>query len=83
MHGPDPLQANPLYYKGSEETDKFDKEWEYAKKKQDAQLDRIERGVDTLSDMAKGMQEELDKQNPIIDDVDQQINRVTSKLKVG
>ena len=31
--------------------------------------------------MAKGMQEELDKQNPIIDDVDQQINRVTSKLK--
>ena len=23
--GPDPLQANPLYYKGSEETDKFDK----------------------------------------------------------
>jgi len=31
-------------------------EWEYAKKRQDMQLDRIERGVGTLADMAKGMQ---------------------------
>ena len=26
-------------------------------------------------------QEELDKQNPIIEDIDQQLHRVTSKLK--
>lgn len=31
-------------------------EWEYAKVRQDAQLERIERGVGTLADMAKGMQ---------------------------
>lgn len=31
-------------------------EWEYAKVRQDAQLERIERGVGTLGDMAKGMQ---------------------------
>lgn len=45
------------------------------------QLDRIERGVGTLADMAKGLQEELDKQNPIIDDIDTQLNRVTTQLK--
>lgn len=56
-------------------------EWEYAKKRQDAQLDRIEKGVGTLGDMAKSMQEELDKQNPIIDDIDTQLNRVTNQLK--
>ena len=56
-------------------------DWEQSKKRQDAQLDRIERGVGTLADMAKGMQEELDKQNPVIDDIDTQLNRVTNQLK--
>lgn len=28
-------------------------EWEYAKVRQDAQLERIERGIGTLGDMAK------------------------------
>jgi septal ring factor EnvC (AmiA/AmiB activator) len=58
-------------------------EWEYAKVRQDAQLERIERGVGTLGDMAKGMQEELDKQNPVIDDIDTQLNKVTSQLKTN
>jgi len=58
-------------------------EWEYAKVRQDAQLERIERGVGTLGDMAKGMQEELDKQNPVIDDIDMQLNKVTSQLKTN
>lgn len=31
-------------------------EWQYAKVRQDAQLERIEKGVSTLGDMAKGMQ---------------------------
>lgn len=30
--------------------------WEVAKKRQDAQLERIERGVGNLGDMARGMQ---------------------------
>jgi hypothetical protein len=46
-------------------------------------LERIERGVGTLGDMAKGMQEELDKQNPVIDDIDTQLNKVTSQLKTN
>jgi hypothetical protein len=58
-------------------------EWEYAKVRQDAQLEQIERGIGTLGDMAKGMQEELDKQNPVIDDIDVQLNKVTSQLKTN
>lgn len=77
------LQANPMHYKATDETAKFEQEWEYAKVRQDAQLERIERGVGTLGDMAKGMQEELDKQNPVIDDIDMQLNKVTSQLKTN
>lgn len=49
--------------------------------RQDAQLERIERGIGTLGDMAMGMKEELDKQNPVIDDIDTQLNKVTGQLK--
>ncbi len=56
-------------------------DWEYAKVRQDAQLERIERGIGTLGDMARGMQEELDKQNPVIDDIDTQLNKVTGQMK--
>jgi len=56
-------------------------EWEYAKVRQNAQLERIERGVGTLQEMAKGMQEELDKQNPVIDEIDTQLNKVTNQIK--
>lgn len=31
-------------------------EWENSKKRQDAQLDRLEKGVGSLADMARGMQ---------------------------
>ncbi|KAI8464827.1 MAG: Qc-snare protein, SYP7-family [Monoraphidium minutum] len=79
--GPTGLQANPMYYKGTEETQRFEQEWENSKKRQDAQMDRLEKGVGGLADMARGMQEELDKQVPIIDDIDKQLNSVTSKLK--
>jgi hypothetical protein len=69
------------HYNSTAETQQFDREWEHAKRKQDAQLDRIEKGISTLGDMARGMQEELDKQNPVIDDIDLQMDKVTSRLK--
>ncbi|GBF90690.1 hypothetical protein Rsub_02990 [Raphidocelis subcapitata] len=79
--GPSGLETNPLYYKGSEETQRFEQEWEHSKRRQDAQLERMERGVGTLADMARSMQEELDRQSPVVEDIDRQLNRVTSKLK--
>ncbi|KAF8054757.1 SYP71 [Scenedesmus sp. PABB004] len=58
-------------------------EWQHARVRQDAQLERIERGVGTLGEMARGMQEELDKQTPVIDDIDNQLNKVTGQLKTN
>jgi DNA repair exonuclease SbcCD ATPase subunit len=122
--GPTRLEANPLYYRASEQTQRFEHEWEQARKRQDAQLERLERGVGTLGEMARGMQvrgcccycfsvrgrhrnqraplppsspptpsspspyhhhnlaqEELDKQAPIVEDIDQQLHKVTARLK--
>jgi hypothetical protein len=81
LAGPSGLQANPLHYKSTEETDKFDSEWRAARAKQDAALERLERGVGELGQMARGVQEELDRQNPVLDDVDAQLNRATAALR--
>ncbi len=79
----DSLHSKPQegYFNNTAETQQFEREWDHAKRKQDAQLDRIEKGISTLGDMARGMQEELDKQNPVIDDIDLQMDKVTSRLK--
>lgn len=88
--GPNGLETNQLYYKGTEETQRFEQvgaqqhaqtesgvdgslarhvntracqspdvnsqDWEHSKRRQDAQLERVERGVGTLADMARSMQ---------------------------
>jgi len=77
------MNSNPAYYEHSDATKKFDSEWEYAKRQQDAKLDRIEAGVSTLGDMARNIGEELDKQNPIITDIDQQMDRVAASLRTN
>jgi hypothetical protein len=75
------IEANPAYYRSTEETAQFEQEWEASKKRQDSQLDKLEAGLGGLADMARGMQEEIDRQAPIIDDADRQLGSVTSKLK--
>lgn len=77
------MHSNPLYYQHTEQTQAFEKEWEASKVKQDQQLGRIEVGVDELGDMARNIGEELDRQNPVIDDIENQINKVTDKLKTN
>lgn len=79
--GPSGARASPLYYEATEESARLEADWAAAKKKQDAQLERIERGVGALGEMAAGMQEELGRQEPVIDDIDAQLHRVTTKLK--
>ena len=37
----------------------------------------------TLGDMARNIGEELDRQNPIITDIDQQMDRVASQLRTN
>lgn len=58
-------------------------EWQSAKEQQDQRLGRIEAGVVELRDMAVNMGEEVDKQAPVIDDIEQQMDKVTNKLKTN
>ncbi|PNH07677.1 Syntaxin-71 [Tetrabaena socialis] len=105
------------YYSHTEGTQKFEKEWEEAKKAQDKRLERIEQGVVELGDMARNIGErpwrrwtdnlpsspprprhptnishpppcsspgeEVDRQAPVIDDIEQQMDKVTSSLKTN
>ncbi|GIL90987.1 hypothetical protein Vretimale_17065 [Volvox reticuliferus] len=71
------------YYAHTEATQKLEKEWEEAKKKQDEKLDEIGNAVDDLADMARNYGSELDRQAPIIDDIEQQMDKVTKSLKTN
>ncbi|KXZ42121.1 SYP71 protein [Gonium pectorale] len=81
------LESNPAnqdgYYSHTEQTQKFEKEWEEAKKTQDKKLQLIEEAVNELGDMARNVGEELDRQAPIIDDIEQQMDKVTKSLKTN
>ncbi|KAG2483270.1 hypothetical protein HYH03_017868 [Edaphochlamys debaryana] len=81
------FESNPAtqegYYGHTEGTQAFEREWDEAKKKQDEKLTRIEAGVVELGDMARNMGEELDRQAPVIDDIEQQMDKVTSSLKTN
>mmetsp|Transcript_19103 Transcript_19103/g.32789 ORF Transcript_19103/g.32789 Transcript_19103/m.32789 type:complete len:278 (-) Transcript_19103:432-1265(-) len=74
-------QNNPLYYQGTDQTQVFEKEADIARRRQDEQLDRIGNGVTRLGEIAKNMQEEVDRQDPIIDDIEHQMDKVTGQLK--
>ncbi|GLI67924.1 hypothetical protein VaNZ11_012251 [Volvox africanus] len=81
------LDSNPAnqdgYYAHTEMTQNFEKEWEEAKKKQDEKLGMIGDAVDGLADMARNFGSELDRQAPIIDDIEQQMDKVTKSLKTN
>ena len=81
LPSPSGLQANPLHFKATEQTDRFDADWAKARARQDLALDRIERGVAELAAVARGAQEELGRQNPVLDDVDAQLGRATAALR--
>ncbi|XP_059653276.1 syntaxin-71-like [Cornus florida] len=51
------------------------------KMKQDQGLDVIAEGLDTLKSMAQDMNEEMDKQVPLMDEIDTKVDRATSNLK--
>lgn len=77
------ISSNPLYFQHTDQTQQFEKEFEISKLKQDEQLDRIGNGVSRLGEIARNMQEEVDRQNPIIDDIEHQMDKVTGQLKTN
>ncbi|KMT20439.1 hypothetical protein BVRB_1g004330 [Beta vulgaris subsp. vulgaris] len=69
------------YFQQSEESVQFKQEYEMRKMKQDEGLDFIAEGLDTLKDMAEAMNEELDRQEPLMDEMDTKADRAASDLK--
>ncbi|KAL9265378.1 Syntaxin-71-like protein [Drosera capensis] len=69
------------YFKESEQSSQFRQEYEMRKIKQDQGLDVISEGLDTLKDMAQDMNEEFDRQVPLMDEIDEKVDRATTDLK--
>ncbi|CAM8923826.1 unnamed protein product [Rhodiola kirilowii] len=69
------------YFQRTEESNQFRQEYEMRKMKQDEGLDYIAEGLDTLKDMAKDMNEEIDRQVPLMDEIDDKVDKATSDLK--
>ncbi|KAF0926265.1 hypothetical protein E2562_022092 [Oryza meyeriana var. granulata] len=69
------------YFKGTEESNQFRQEYEMRKMKQDEGLDIIGEGLETLKNMASDMNEELDRQVPLMDEMDEKVDRANTDLK--
>ncbi|GMI97350.1 syntaxin of plants 72 [Hibiscus trionum] len=69
------------FYSHSEESDQFRNEYELRRKKQDEGLDVISEGLDKLKNIALDMNEELDRQVPLMDEIDKKVDQTTSDLR--
>ncbi|GJM99002.1 hypothetical protein PR202_ga16059 [Eleusine coracana subsp. coracana] len=68
------------YYQTTEESEQFRREYEMRRIKQ-AGLDFISEGLDTLKNLAEDMNEELDRQVPLIDEIDSKVDKANSELR--
>ncbi|XP_030927211.1 syntaxin-71 [Quercus lobata] len=69
------------YFQQTEESSGFRQEFEMRKIKQDQGLDMISEGLDTLKNMASDMNEELDRQVPLMDEIDTKVDKAAADLK--
>ncbi|XP_038902168.1 syntaxin-71-like [Benincasa hispida] len=69
------------YFQQNEESSQFRNEYEMRKMKQDQGLDVISEGLDMLKNLAHDMNEELDRQVPLIDEIDAKVDKVTNEMK--
>ncbi|KAL9658932.1 hypothetical protein QQ045_018718 [Rhodiola kirilowii] len=69
------------FFQKSEESSQFRQEYEMRRMKQDIGLDVISQGLYTMKELAHDMNEELDRQVPLMDEIDTKVDRATSDLK--
>ncbi|KAK7261379.1 hypothetical protein RIF29_27688 [Crotalaria pallida] len=69
------------YFNQSEESNQFRQEYEMRKMKQDQGLDIISEGLDTLKNLAHDMNEEIDRQVPLMDEIDSKVDRAASDIR--
>ncbi|CAL9245526.1 unnamed protein product [Arabidopsis halleri] len=72
------------YFEPTRESDQFKQEYEMKRIKQACQdqgLDYIAEGLDTLKNMAQDINEELDRQEPLMDEIDTKIDKAATDLK--
>ncbi|CAI9105125.1 OLC1v1003985C2 [Oldenlandia corymbosa var. corymbosa] len=69
------------FFQQSEESNQFREEYEMRKLKQDQGLDVISEGLDTLKNLARDMNEELDRQVPLVDEIETKVDKATSDIK--
>jgi len=71
---------NPEYYAETEESSGFQRTWDDAKVKQDKVLDEIANGLSQLKGMGQAMAEELDRQDPLVNGIEDKIDKVNNNM---
>ncbi|KAH6766255.1 syntaxin of plants 71 [Perilla frutescens var. hirtella] len=74
-------KIDDVSFEESQESSQFRQEYEMRKIKQDEGLQFISEGLDTLKDLARDMNEELDRQVPLIDEIDTKVDKASSDLR--
>ncbi|KAI3701353.1 hypothetical protein L2E82_46007 [Cichorium intybus] len=69
------------FFQASEEANQFRSEFEMRKIRQDEGLNVISEGLDTLKNLAHEMNEELDKQVPLMDEIEDKVEKATSDIR--
>ncbi|XP_051134541.1 syntaxin-71-like [Andrographis paniculata] len=77
----DPERLDNDFFQQSDESAQFRSEYEMRKMKQDEGLDVISEGLDTLKNLARDMNEELDRQVPLMDEMDTKMDKASSDLR--
>ncbi|KAL6846310.1 hypothetical protein ACP4OV_023758 [Aristida adscensionis] len=72
---------NEGYFQTSEESEQFRREYEIRRIKQDEGLDFISEGLDTLKNLAEDMNEELDRQLPLMEEIDSKVDTANLELR--